>query len=156
MIRTFNRLRVNVLYIIIETHTLRPTYVCHSLNFKAAFIVENKLSYHFARFQNILNTANLSIFLTSRLWQKPYCSMRYLWPMKLSFALNWKLTSSALPMDSNEFPASTSASELCKEGYIKNSCIVSLYYSLYLKPEVNILIMLINRKSWSLIIKQTN
>ena len=43
--------------------------------------------------------------------------------VRLSFALNWRLTSSALhvslPMDSNAFTASICASELCKDGYIK-------------------------------------
>ena len=38
---------------------------------------------------------------------------------RLSFALNSELTSSALPMDSNDFPASICICELCKEVTIK-------------------------------------
>ena len=39
--------------------------------------------------------------------------------LRLAFALNWRVASSALPMDSNDFPASLCTSELCKEGQIK-------------------------------------
>ena len=48
--------------------------------------------------------------------------------LRLSFALNRRLASSALPMNSNVFPVSICTSELCKEGYIKLQlyCIVLL------------------------------
>src|SRR6218665_2108375 len=59
----------------------------------------------------------------------PYSLMSAIPSLGLSFALNCRLTSSALPMDFNDFPASICTSELCKEGYIISQlyCIIMLY-----------------------------
>ena len=56
----------------------------------------------------------------------PYPLMSTITSLRLSFSLNRRLTSSALPMYySNDLPASKCTSELCKEGYIKFYSIVT-------------------------------
>jgi len=51
-------------------------------------------------------------------WNSLYPVMSAIPSLRLSSALNWRLTSSAIPMDSNDFPASICTSELCKKGYM--------------------------------------
>jgi len=61
----------------------------------------------------------------------PYHLMSTILSSRLSFALSSKLTSSPLPTDSSDFPASVCTSELCKEAISNYSCIVLYSISLY-------------------------